>query len=516
MHLGAQRTRSGIISPPVKTNSLLFLLTVCLTAGIAQGHSQGIDILQRLGFTENNGQRLSSSPTQPWPSLSLPQGVLMTELGIMLSSEAHIETQAESIVPLDIGSEFTIIASLRSHRVNNAFLFSIRNKNRIQFGVQILPRKLVVYIAEKPSVYFDYNAHDGQWHSFAIEIKGKTASFSADCGKKHFSKELLKKPQKFVSNSKLVLGRMNFKSAPFEGVICQLDIYPNAQASTNYCNYVKKQCRRADTYRSQSPSLTTASYKDTSSRSQLTSSPFSEGTQPTSSSLISLYVNPEEQQKIQDTTMYLNQSLTSTTEPNAVTSSPEPRISFTSAPTTTLPTPNITDPMQLHQTLNTDIESRVVGAVTGQPNVSFNLGNAEESPVEQKTKENQSDNATEGDRGGKLLSVVRELPPLTSLVKQSKITESLNKRNQSGIIKQKSDELMEIQMINATLYRSSQETSSKNQFDLWDENIHSNEDTEHNMEKPYDIDIESYDYDYEDFTDLFDYEDLKGSKGEPG
>ncbi|XP_072366403.1 collagen alpha-1(XXIV) chain-like [Scyliorhinus torazame] len=282
MHLGGQRTRSGSTSPNTKTRSLLFLLTICVAAGLTQTHMQGVDLLQKLGLLDNGAQFPSPPPSQrAWTSLSLPQGITKTESGIILSSDAHIEAPTASVMPGDFGDEFTIVVSLCSHRVNNAFLFSVRNKNRLQFGVQILPRKLVVYVAEKPSVYFDYNAHNGQWHSFAIAIKGRTATFSADCGEQVISKELPFELPTFVSGSKLTLGRMSLKAVPFEGAICQLDIYPNAQASTNYCNYVKKQCRLTDSYRSPSPSLSTTTLPDVAnSSSRDTSSSLSEEIQP--------------------------------------------------------------------------------------------------------------------------------------------------------------------------------------------------------------------------------------------
>ncbi len=45
------------------------------------------------------------------------------------------------------------------------------------------------------------------------------------------------------------LGKTSQNSVQFEGAICQFDIHPSAKAAHNYCKYIKKQCREADTYR---------------------------------------------------------------------------------------------------------------------------------------------------------------------------------------------------------------------------------------------------------------------------
>ncbi|KTG37144.1 hypothetical protein cypCar_00011118 [Cyprinus carpio] len=51
------------------------------------------------------------------------------------------------------------------------------------------------------------------------------------------------------------LGKMSQNSVQFEGAICQFDIHPSAKAAHNYCKYIKKQCREADTYRPNLPPL---------------------------------------------------------------------------------------------------------------------------------------------------------------------------------------------------------------------------------------------------------------------
>ncbi|XP_009863560.1 PREDICTED: collagen alpha-1(XXIV) chain-like, partial [Apaloderma vittatum] len=207
-----------------------------------------IDVLHHLGLVKDVQQ--PSETTVPSTSSLLPQGVRLTVSGVVLTGDAYIESPITQVIPSNLGHQFTILVGLYSYRVNNAFLFSIRNKSRLQFGVQLLPRKVVVYTGGKQSVHFDYSVHNERWHSFAIDIRGKTVSIFAECGKKYYSKEVLSDVETFDLDGLFTLGRMNSHSVSFEGVICQLDIIPSAEASANYCKYVKQQCRQAETYRS--------------------------------------------------------------------------------------------------------------------------------------------------------------------------------------------------------------------------------------------------------------------------
>ncbi|XP_048457524.1 collagen alpha-1(XXIV) chain [Rhincodon typus] len=512
MHLGAQRTSRGFISATVKPKSLLFLLVICLTAGIAPSHIQGVDILWKLGLTDNGTQFSSGSPSQQ-PSRSLPRGITATATGIILSSDAHVEAPVASIMPLNTSNKFTILVSLCSHRVNNAFLFSIRNKNRLQFGVQILPRKLVVYVAEKQSVYFAYNAHNGQWHSFAISIKGKTVTFSSNCGEKLISKELLVKPQKFVSGSKLTLGRMNWNAVPFEGALCQLDIYPNAQALMNYCNYVKKQCRPADTYRSLSPLLSTTSPEVTSSSSGDTMSSLSEEMHA-SSAATATHTTSAHGQNVTDEDEYFGHSLDRVVETNTQRNLGESEI-LTKLPQTS--TPSFNETIRSHPLNDTRLDPGLAHVLPGQHSKS-NANKFEESPYRKgsELEADQSENVTENGNRENLKISDENFSPLTSLLKQHKIKDSLRNVNQPEIAKEISDQLLERQMINATLYRASKDTSSLNQNSLWDENGYSAVELDHYTENSHEIDIENYNYDYEDFLDYLVYEGIPGPKGDPG
>ncbi|GCB83795.1 hypothetical protein scyTo_0024193 [Scyliorhinus torazame] len=419
-------------------------------------------------------------------------------------------------MPGDFGDEFTIVVSLCSHRVNNAFLFSVRNKNRLQFGVQILPRKLVVYVAEKPSVYFDYNAHNGQWHSFAIAIKGRTATFSADCGEQVISKELPFELPTFVSGSKLTLGRMSLKAVPFEGAICQLDIYPNAQASTNYCNYVKKQCRLTDSYRSPSPSLSTTTLPDVAnSSSRDTSSSLSEEIQPKpSSATMSPHATNTQGQEVTDQDKYFGHSLDGGVETNTQRNLLESRVLSPLTPTST---PRFNDTLRLRPSHDTGIDPSTGQAARHQnlkPDTRKSEGPSSREGAE--LEEDHSEIVTEGGNRENAELSDKDSSLLTALLKLHVGKESLGNVNRPEIEEQISDQLMGIQMINATLYRASKDTLVQNQNAVWAENDDSPLDSDHTIENSHEIDIENYDYDYEDFLDYLVYEGLPGPKGEPG
>lgn len=206
-----------------------------------------IDVLHQLGLVRDVQE--PSESTVPSAS-SLPQGVRLTASGVVLSNDARIEAPVTQVIPSSLGHQFTLLVGLYSYRVSNAFLFSVRSKGRLQFGVQLLPRKVAVYTGGKQPVYFDYCVHNEQWHSFAIGLGGKTVSVFAECGNKYYSSEVLSEVETFDAEGVFTLGRMNSHSVSFEGIICQLDIVPSAEASANYCKYVKQQCRQAETYRS--------------------------------------------------------------------------------------------------------------------------------------------------------------------------------------------------------------------------------------------------------------------------
>lgn len=168
-----------------------------------------------------------------------------------LDTDSLYEAPAGRLFPPEIGEEFSVVVSLSSWRANNAFLFSVRDgRDRLRFGIQLLPRRVVVYTAEKASSYFTYDWHDGRQHPFAIGVRAHSVSFYADCGAVQKREQTLGRSQALGGSGGLfTLGRMNSKAAAFSGQVCQLDIYPSARAAAHYCNYLKKQCRLADTHR---------------------------------------------------------------------------------------------------------------------------------------------------------------------------------------------------------------------------------------------------------------------------
>lgn len=174
----------------------------------------------------------------PSPSTPSPQGVHVT-------NDSYVESPLRKVLPVSLAQPFTIIIGLQSRKVNSAFLFSIRSKNRLQLGVQLLPKRLVVHLGGTQAVNFSHSVHDGRRHALAIAVSHRAVSMFAECGGKSFRRETLADAQTFDSNSVFTLGSLSSDSARFEGVLCQLDIIPSVEAPANYCRYVRRQCRPA-------------------------------------------------------------------------------------------------------------------------------------------------------------------------------------------------------------------------------------------------------------------------------
>lgn len=175
----------------------------------------------------------------------------VTGYGVTLHSNNLYEASAKNLIPPEVDDEFSFVVSFSSKRANNAFLFSIKDsRDRLVFGIQLLPRRVVVHTAKNTPAYFTYNWQDGGPRPFAVGVRAHSVTFYADCGAVQQREETLERALVLRDHGGLfTLGRMNSKSAPFIGQVCQLDIYPSAQAAVHYCNYLKAQCRRADTYR---------------------------------------------------------------------------------------------------------------------------------------------------------------------------------------------------------------------------------------------------------------------------
>lgn len=217
-----------------------------------------MDVLQRLGLVGPKPLGVGSS------SRPIPQGVIPFKSGVIFTQRARIEVPVGRIIPTTFGMDLALVLSLCSHRVNSAFLFTVKSrKKKLQLGVQFIPGKIIVYVGHKHSVYFDYNVHDGQWHNLAIDIRGQVVTLFTSCGKQKIHADLhLKKDEALDPEGSFLLGKLNQHSVQFEGALCQFDIYPSAKAAHNYCKYLKKQCRQADTYRLILPPLSPLLPKD--------------------------------------------------------------------------------------------------------------------------------------------------------------------------------------------------------------------------------------------------------------
>uniref|UniRef100_A0A9J7XX07 Collagen, type XXVII, alpha 1b n=1 Tax=Cyprinus carpio carpio TaxID=630221 RepID=A0A9J7XX07_CYPCA len=224
---------------------MVLYCTCCLM--FAQAQSTDVDVLQRLGLV---GKR-------PSGTRFTPQGVIPFKSGVILTQRARIDVPVSSVVPASLGSAFSLILSVCSHRINNAFLFTIVTKRkRLQLGMQFIPGQILVYLGQKNTVNFDYDVHNGQWHNLALEIQAQRVTLYTSCGKTSVHANLhFKNEETLDPEGSFRLGKMSQNSVQFEGAICQFDIHPSAKAAHNYCKYIKKQCREADTYRPNLPPL---------------------------------------------------------------------------------------------------------------------------------------------------------------------------------------------------------------------------------------------------------------------
>lgn len=202
-----------------------------------------MDILQKLGL---KGEK---------PSRSGPAGVIPFRSGIILNHRAHIEAPLGSVFPAAIWSNLALVLSVRSHRVNNAFLFTVLSSRRkLLLGLQLVPGNLVLHTGPNTSVALPIDPHDGQWHQLAVGINGQRVTLYASCGEQSVHADFGWDSEEGLSpelQGSFLLGRTSPQqtSPHFEGAICQFDLVPSAQAAHNFCRYVKKQCREADTYR---------------------------------------------------------------------------------------------------------------------------------------------------------------------------------------------------------------------------------------------------------------------------
>lgn len=418
--------------------------------------SQGVDLIHQLSLA---GRRdIDSSGTPYLTSLASSLSILPPGVGVILGRDALIEAPLVNLLPAGVEEEFSIVVSLSSWRANNAFIFSLRDgRDRLQFGLQLLPGRVVVYTGEKASIYFKYDVQDGQWHSFAVGVRPRSVSFYARCGAVHYGEETLTRPQTLSSEGRLSVGRMDSRAVQFEGALCQLDIYPSAQAAAHYCDYVKKQCRLSDTFRSQSGS---------------SESPF-------------LSVSPKFHHSSSEshTWRFIPTLATATTALFDQFSTKSSQMFRSSTPKHMSPSPR---PSSTVQSLDLTPETS-----TSNPTTDKNL---------------DSENDTENQPLLKKPRATRATPDLITIVKQSRLKEAL--RNEGGSHQSNKELLQTKHQVNGTvLYR---EESSYNLVDQSEEQVH---------EGVHDVGYSEgygYDYGFEEDEYFFDYDGFVGPKGEPG
>lgn len=425
----------------------------------------------------------------PSSSTPLPQGVHLTESGVILTNDAYIESPLMKILPVNLEQPFTILIGLQSHRVNNAFLFSIRQKNRLQLGVQLLPKKLVVYLGGKQSTFFNYSVHDEQWHSFAITIRNQVVSMFVECGNKYFSKETLSEVQTFDSNSVFTLGSMNNNSVHFEGIICQLDIIPSVEASANYCRYMKQKCHPGTSL----PHTTVVPAKI-----------------PENSPLSKHFG----EQVLSEDTFTEGKNV-----PNIINN--EPAIVYK---------------QQEHQISRSQLTSLHSGDLSAVDLVNHGIQD-KAMITEEHTQTNLSLSVThhllsesrtnKSEKFGSLLNVTSNITQyndrVTGMSFFKKISSVLPQRKQDAVTDLKkairaslhTNELMELQhILNTTLYRVTDEPSVDNHLDLRKEGEF-NPDAIYPSENSYETELYDYYY-YEDLYTMLEMENLRGPKGDTG
>uniref|UniRef100_A0A8C2CSX0 Thrombospondin-like N-terminal domain-containing protein n=1 Tax=Cyprinus carpio TaxID=7962 RepID=A0A8C2CSX0_CYPCA len=462
MHLGAQRTRSGQVSPTTTTRFLVLLLSTCAALLSAEEPSAapGVDLIHQLGLS---GRRdIHSSGTHYLTSLASSLSILPSGVGVILGRDALIEAPSVDLLPAGVEEEFSIIVSLSSWRANNAFIFSVRDgRDRLQFGLQLLPGRVVVYIGEKASIYFKYDVQDGQWHSFSVGVRPRSVSFQARCGAVQYSEETLTRPQTLSSEGRLSVGRMDSRAVQFEGALCQLDIYPSAQAAAHYCDFVKKQCRLSDTFRSLSGS---------------SESPFP-----------SVSPSPKFHRGSSESHTFIPTLVDHST--NSIPTALFDQFSTTSSPMFRSSTPRHmnTSPRTFSKVQSLDLT----------PETSTS------NPATEKTLDGEND--TENQPLLKKPRATRATPDLITIIKQSLLKEALNN---DGRPHQSNKELLQANpKVNSTiLYR---EESSYNQVDQSEEQVQEGHDAVYSEGYGYDYGLEEDEY-------FFDYDGFVGPKGEPG
>ncbi len=207
-----------------------------------------VDVLQRLALRAELGSR------------TVPTGVISLHSGVILTTRARVTTATRSVFPPELFWNCTIVLSVRSHRLNSAFLFSVLSGKRIQLGLEISPGKLTLHASPGNAAVFPYNLHDGRWHHLAFVLNGQSVTLHSPCSESDggVTQKLPVLPERLNPRGTFRLGGTSALlpgAVPFEGAVCQFDVVPSAQAQQNYCSAIRRQCRENDTYRPAPPAL---------------------------------------------------------------------------------------------------------------------------------------------------------------------------------------------------------------------------------------------------------------------
>uniref|UniRef100_A0ACB8F2T9 Uncharacterized protein n=1 Tax=Sphaerodactylus townsendi TaxID=933632 RepID=A0ACB8F2T9_9SAUR len=269
---------------------------------------------------------------------------------------------------------------------------------------------------------------------------------------------------------------MNSHSVNFEGVICQLDVIPSAQASVNYCKYLKQQCRQADTYRSQptSPETSLGGLLNISSKQLDEETLLDYRTLKTIKVVSTLSDNDSASVHVPSESVQIGPVMESLCLRNATALE-------------IMPEPNDQQIVNVSKIDEEDDSKRKSGPQT-QTESLLNFTN----------------NATEN-------TSRKNYPPLLFSIRQTK-----NQNMMGNTSKEYSHKPVEMQQIlNITLYRTSDSLSLDNQLGPWGEDTFQ-VDESYNVEGNYELDSDGFDYDYEELERMFEMETLKGPKGDPG
>ncbi|TKS74238.1 Collagen alpha-1(XXIV) chain [Collichthys lucidus] len=476
--------------------NLILLLSVCsaVLSGEEEYLAQGVDILYRLGLTAQSADNLygrTSLPLTTYTTVPSPVNLPVFAYGVLLDSNSLYEAPAGSLFPSEIGEEFSVVVSLSSWRANNAFIFSVKDgRDKLRFGIQLLPRRVVVYTAEKAPIYFTYNWQDGRQHSFAVGVRARSVSFYADCGAVQQREQTLGRTQTLRDSGGLfTLGRMNSKAAPFNGRVCQLDIYPSAQAAAHYCNYLKTQCRLADTYRLPLP------------HSVLDIEANDPPANPLTKSQVVVAATHRTPIKVTAGLKLYPDSLV--TQYSTLSPSVQPHLGDQSHISTLDPLAHSTiSSRQPDSPTSTTLGGRAVQDLAYSTTISTTK-NVLEKGINPQGGDDHSENSTEEENSSGTLQTPNATPDLISPIRQSQVKEGL--RNNS-ITSSRDSRFMphqtHLRANGTTLYR-------ENQVDMSEH---------HDLDGSYDdVDMGGYDYGYEEPDFLYDYEDgFQGPKGEPG